>query len=177
MGSRFPRSRYGIWTYTRLPSREVFDEHAVDGPKKLRLFKLNERIEALLQDATTPERGGGGEEGEGDHLRTQLARFPYVKTLDAFDFKYQPSLYEKQIRQMASCRYIDNGDNVVLLGPPGVGKTRIAVALGLKAIELGYRLLFVPATALIASPAKAHSENRLEGAPEVLLRPEALDRR
>lgn len=145
-----------------------------DHLRKLKLFKLNERIEALLQDATTREMGFSdfldrllieevaAKREKAISMRTQLARFPYVKTLEAFDFKYQPSLDEKQIRELASCRFIDNGDNCVLLGPPGVGKTHIAVALGLKAVEAGYRVLFVPATALIASLAKAHSENRLE---------------
>ena len=94
--------------------------------------------------------------------RTQFAAFPFVKTLETFDFKYQPSLNEKQVRELAGCRFIDNGENLVLLGPPGVGKTHLAVALGLKAIAAGYRVLFTSATALLASLTKAHGEGRLD---------------
>ena len=152
------------------PQVDRIGEHC----QRLKLFKVRERLEALLQEATAKElsysdfldRMLGEEVGaktdKAVSLRTQLARFPYVKTLEAFDFKYQPSLDEKQIRELATCRFVDNGENVVLLGPPGVGKTHLAVALGIKAIMAGYRVLFAPATALIAALAKAHHENRLE---------------
>jgi DNA replication protein DnaC len=141
---------------------------------RLKLFKVHERLEALLQEATQKELSFSdfldrmlSEEiaskvDKAVSLRTKLARFPYVKTLEAFDFKYQPSLDEKQIRELATCRFIEHGENVVLLGPPGVGKTHLAVALGLKAIAVGYRVLFTSATALIASLARANAENRLD---------------
>lgn len=141
---------------------------------RLKLYKIHERLEALLQEATQRELNYSdfldrmlAEEvaskvDKAISLRTKLSRFPYVKTLEAFDFKYQPSLDEKQIRDIATCRFIENGENVVLLGPPGVGKTHLAVSLGLKAIEAGYRVLFTSATALIAALGRAHGENRLE---------------
>ncbi len=141
---------------------------------QLKLHKSRERLEALLQEATKNELGYAefldrmlGEEvaaktDKAVSLRTKMARFPYVKSLESFDFKYQPSLDEKQIKELCTCRYIANGENVVLLGPPGVGKTHLAVALGLKAIETGYRVLFTSATALIATLAKAHAENRFD---------------
>ena len=152
------------------PQMDRIGEHL----KRLKLYKLEERLEALLQEATQRDLSYSdfldgllleevtAKNGKNITMRTQLARFPYVKTLESFDFKYQPSLDEKQIGELSSCRFIENGENVVLLGPPGVGKTHLAVALGLKAIERGYRVLFTPATALIASLAKAHAENRLE---------------
>lgn len=152
------------------PQMERIEGHL----KRLKLYKVEERIEALLQEATQRDlpytdfldglltEEVASKDGKNISMRTHLARFPYVKTLESFDFKYQPSLDEKQIGELATCRFIDNGENVVLLGPPGVGKTHLAVALGLKAIERGYRVLFTPATALIASLAKAHVENRLE---------------
>jgi DNA replication protein DnaC len=161
-------------------------ERIHDHLRRLKLFKSEERIEALLQEATHRELGYSdfldrllmeevaSKTDKTITLRTQLARFPYVKTLEAFDFKYQPSLDEKQIRELASCRFIDNGENVVLLGPPGVGKTHLAVALGLKAIAGGYRVLFASATALIASLAKAHAENRFEERLKVYTVPKLL---
>jgi DNA replication protein DnaC len=65
-------------------------------------------------------------------MRTQLARFPFVKGLDAFDFSYQPSLDKKQIQTLSTCHFIEHGENLVILGPPGVGKTHLAVGLGLR---------------------------------------------
>ena len=52
-------------------------------------------------------------------MRTHLARFPFVKSLETFDFSYQPSLDKKQIQTLSSCHFIEHGENVVLLGPPG----------------------------------------------------------
>lgn len=62
----------------------------------------------------------------------------FVKGLDSFDFSYQPSIDKKQIQTLASCHFIEHGENVVFLGPPGVGKSHLAIGLGLKAIERGY---------------------------------------
>jgi DNA replication protein DnaC len=104
-----------------------------------------------------------------------IARFPFVRTLDDFDFAAQPSLDAKQLRELATCRWVANGDALLLLGPPGVGKTHLAVGLGRKAIEAGYSTLFVQATHLVAALAKAHAEGKLEdklryyGKPKLLI--------
>ena len=104
-----------------------------------------------------------------------IARFPFVRTLEDFDFDAQPSLDRKQVRELATCRWIANGDALLLLGPPGVGKTHLAVGLGRAAIEAGYSTLFVQATHLVAALSKAHAEGRLEdklryyGKPKLLI--------
>jgi len=69
--------------------------------------------------------------------RTRLAHFPYLKTLEEFDFGFQPSIDERQVRELAALAFVSDAANVILMGPPGVGKTHLAVALGLKAIENG----------------------------------------
>lgn len=142
--------------------------------QRLRLFKSRERLEALLQQAAAEEMSYAdfldrvlGEEvasktAKNITMRTNLARFPFVKSLEAFDFGYQPSLDKKQIQTLASCHYIEHGENIVVLGPPGVGKSHLAVGLGLKAIEAGYRVLFCTAAGLIANLTKALAEGRLE---------------
>lgn len=141
---------------------------------KLRLLKSRERLEAMLQKAAAEEMAYAdfleqvlAEEVDAKTIRniamrTAMARFPYVKPLDTFDFGYQPSIDKKQVQSLASCHFIEHGDNVLVLGPPGVGKTHLAVALGLKAIEAGYRVLFVTAANLIAALTKAHGEGKLD---------------
>ena len=66
-----------------------------------------------------------------------LARFPFVRDLASFDFEAQPSLDKGQVRELATGRFIANGEAALLLGPPGVGKTHLAVAIGREAIVAG----------------------------------------
>jgi DNA replication protein DnaC len=107
-------------------------------------------------------------------MRTSMARLPFVKPLESFDFAYQPSIDRKQVQQLVSCHFIEHGDNVLMLGRPGVGKTHLAVALGLKAIEAGYRVLFATAANLIATLTKAHNEGRLDDKLKVFTTPRLL---
>jgi DNA replication protein DnaC len=107
-------------------------------------------------------------------MRIAMARFPFQKTIDAFDFKFQPSIDPKVIRELATGRYLESGDNVLLLGPPGVGKTHLAVALGLKACEQGIRVLFTTAAGLIATLGKAFAEGRLDERLKILAQPQLL---
>jgi DNA replication protein DnaC len=95
-------------------------------------------------------------------MALKLAHFPFIRELAGFDFAAQPSLDPRQVRALGQGRWIANGENVLFLGPPGVGKTHLAIALGREAILAGYATLFVPATALIAQLAKGHAEGRLE---------------
>ncbi len=78
-----------------------------------------------------------------NHRRLKAAAFPYQKTLDDFDFtQLNPSVSPVFIRELASCKFIDEHKNIVMIGNPGRGKTHISLALGLKACLLGYRVLF-----------------------------------
>ena len=75
------------------------------------------------------------------HDADPLGALPFVKGLDSFDFSYQPSIDKKQIQTLASCHFIEHGENVVFLGPPGVGKSHIATAIAVGAIRAGRRAL------------------------------------
>jgi DNA replication protein DnaC len=97
-----------------------------------RLSGYHEFLSRVLDEELVPRRD------RGTHLRIQLAHFPFQKTLEQFDFGFQPSLDQRQIEELATLGFVAEGGNVVLLGPPGVGKTHLAVALGLKACLAGY---------------------------------------
>jgi DNA replication protein DnaC len=154
--------------------------------QRLRLFKSRDRLEALLQEATGKELSYAdfldqvlteevaSKTAKHVTMRTQLARFPFVKGLDAFDFNYQPSLDKKQVQALSTCHFIEHGENLVILGPPGVGKTHLAVGFGLKAIERGYRVLFTTAAALITSLTRALTEGRLDDRLKVYTVPRLL---
>ena len=77
--------------------------------------------------------------------RTRLAHLPFQRTLDQFDFAFQPSVDERQIRELATLSFAQEGANVIFLGPPGVGKTHLSVALAIEAIKQGLGAYFVTA--------------------------------
>ncbi len=85
--------------------------------------------------------------------RLQLAHLPFVKTFDQFDFGFQPSIDEKQIRELRSLRFLHEASNVIRLGPPGVGKTHLSVALAEAAIQSGFGAYFITAHDLVPTSA------------------------
>lgn len=96
------------------------------------------------------------------HILQKLRRLPWVKTLEQFDFTFQPGIDRKVVRELAGLAFVERSENVILLGPPGVGKTHLTIALGVKAVDAGHRVLFMPLDRLIATLMKAKQENRLE---------------
>lgn len=125
----------------------------------------------LTQALETEWRGRYQRGVEG---RLKQARLPWIKTLDQFDFEYQPSIDRKQVRELAGLSFVERAQNVVLLGPPGVGKTHLAVALGIKAVEAGYSVLFLTLEALMGRLVRARHENRLERSLQQLTYPKLL---
>lgn len=115
-----------------------------------------------------------GRDRRGIETRLRQARFPWIKTLEQFDFDFQPSLDRRQVRELAGLSFLERNHNVVILGPPGVGKTHVAVALGVKAVEAGYSALCLTLETLITRLLRAQTENRLERALKQLVYPKLL---
>lgn len=141
---------------------------------RLKLTAIRERLDSLLDEAARGELNlrealaylCEAEIAHKDQRRIQMglsiAKFPYVRTLEGFDYDAQPAVDPAQLRELATGRWIANGDAVLLLGPPGVGKTHLAVALGREAILRGYSVLFTTATALMTALSQAHTQGRLD---------------
>jgi DNA replication protein DnaC len=174
-------------------------DHLLAMPNRLKLTAIRDQLDSRIDEAARREptirealslfceREIARKDERRIEISIGLARFPFVRDLDGFDGACpraarsadpgaaQPSIDNKQIREIASGRFIANAEVVMLLGPPGVGKTHLAVAIGRQAILAGSTVLFVSAPTLVAPLAKAHSEGRLEdrlthfGKPKLLI--------
>jgi len=152
----------------------------------LGLSALDERLEALLEQASKKETSYGdflldALSTEADarrqrYLKTrlQLAHLPYIKTFEQFDFSFQPSIDERQIRELRTLRFVHEASNVILLGPPGVGKTHLAVALAEASIRSGQAAYFMTAHDLVDDLGRAYREGRLDRRMKVYLAPKVL---
>jgi DNA replication protein DnaC len=154
--------------------------------ERMRMEHLLDQLDSVCEQAATAdvdyktfltralEAEWRGRHQKGVENRLKLARFPALKTLDQFDFSFQPSVDRKVMRELAGLAFLERAHNVVLLGPPGVGKTHLAVALGVKAVEAGYSVLFLTLEGLMARLTRARHENRLERALQQLVYPRLL---
>lgn len=92
--------------------------------------------------------------------RLRFAKLPARRTLEQFDFSAQPSLDRRLVEDLATLRFLEDKANLLLIGPPGVGKTLLATILGHRAVEAGYRVYYTTAAELVARTAKAAIEGR-----------------
>jgi len=153
---------------------------------KLKLDYLAPQLDAVCEQAAQQELDykrflsqalnleWQGRYQRGIETRLRQARLPWLKTLEQFDFDFQPSLDRRQVRELAGLSFVERAHNVVILGPPGVGKTHLSVALGFKAVEAGYSVLFLTLESLMTRLSKADSENRLEQTLKQLTYPKLL---
>jgi DNA replication protein DnaC len=101
-------------------------------------------------------------ESAGTTMRIRTAHFPAVKTLEEFNLDHLPSLRRDVLAHLATGTFIARAENVILLGPPGLGKTHLAIGLGVKAAHAGYSVLFDTANNWIIRLATAHQAGQLE---------------
>lgn len=104
----------------------------------------------------------------------RFANLPYHKRLSDFDFSFQPSIDRTLIEELSTGRFLEEGRNIVLLGPPGVGKTHLAIGLGMLTAELGYRIYFISALQLARKLAIAFAQNHLPHTMRILTQPRLL---
>jgi DNA replication protein DnaC len=96
--------------------------------------------------------------------RARTSQLPLGKTLESFDFDFQPSIDRQLVSELSTLRFIEEKRNVILVGPPGVGKSHLAIALGLRAVQAGYRVQFTSARDLVNNLRQADEQGRLERA-------------
>lgn len=97
---------------------------------------------------------------KGRSMLTRMAGFPAIKTLDAFDFKFATGIPKAKIKELASLAFIERAENIVLLGPSGVGKTHLAIALGYLATQANIKCRFISAADLMVQLDIAHKQGR-----------------
>ena len=92
----------------------------------------------------------------------KTAAFPALKDISSFDFSFQPSIDERQIKDLCSLAFLENNENIVFLGSSGVGKTHLSVSIGIEAARQRYSTYFIKCSNLLENLKKAQDENRLE---------------
>ena len=165
------------------------EERILAALKRLQLTHLRETLAAVLSEAAKEEwtylefldqilrREVDAKQGKRIRMGMQIAHFPCVRTIEGFDFAFQPSADERLIRELSTGNFIAHGENVLIFGPPGVGKSHLAIGLGRKIVEQGHTVRFTTATALLASLGKAETEGGLSEQVDGVLQAPLADHR
>lgn len=121
--------------------REILDDY-LDAAQKQKLSYLD-FFEGLVNEEINARNENSIK------FKLKNARFPYTKTMEAFDFSFQPSISKQNIMDLADLSFIERKENIIFLGPPGVGKTHLAIALGYLACSAGFKTIFYTAQELL----------------------------
>jgi DNA replication protein DnaC len=154
-------------TTTKAPSDLAYLCRALKAPSlQAAIDRLAERARAESWSheeflAACLEREVAARQANGGEIRVRAARFPARKTLEDFDFDHQRSLKRETISHLGTLDFVAGKDNVVFLGPPGTGKTHLAIGLGIRACQAGHRVAFATAAEWVARLGDAHQQGRL----------------
>ncbi len=127
-----------------------------------------EFLELLLSDEISNRRNNGASK------RLQKAKFIQYKTLEEYNFNFQPKLNKKLIYSLGTCEFVRKKENIAFIGPPGTGKTHLAVALGIKAISQGYSVLFTTISAMLEDLYISRADNSFNQKMKNYVNPDLL---
>ena len=144
-------------------SLEIRNEQAIK--EKLSYIEF---LELLIEDELNNRRDNSYRK------RTQKAHFPFFKTLEEYDFNFQPNLNRQEIYNLATCEYIRKKENIVFIGPPGTGKTHLAISLGIKALQQGYKVLFTTVSDMMSALFASKADNSYHQKLKYYLSPDLL---
>jgi len=147
--------------------QEVYDHYAEEASKES--ISYLEFLDKLLWAEIEAKRNRAA------RTNLKLAKLPYIKHLEEFDFQFQPSANERKINELKTLGFLERSENVIFLGPPGVGKTHLAVGLAVEALKNGHTAYFLSAHELIAmireniSTGKIHRKIKALSKPGLLI--------
>jgi len=164
----------------------IYEEKASQGLEDLKMNKAKEVLDQLCQQAAAEDWSyshflGRLLEAELDerlqkniNIAYKMSRFPYLKRIEDYDFSAQPCVDKKIIEELATGRYVEEGRCITFMGPPGVGKTHLAISLARLMCDKGKRVSFTTAVDMVRKLNKALNENRLHRALQMLVHPGVL---
>jgi DNA replication protein DnaC len=157
-----------------------------EAAERLHLANLQDNLSHLCERADATQMGylefldlvleeeSGLKDGRRFRNALKLSGLPHHKSLDEFDFAFQPDLDKRKVRDLASLEFVEQKANVALLGPPGVGKTMLAVALAVAACKAGFSIYFTSLDDLVRNLREAESTGRFARKLQTYLKPAVL---
>ncbi|SKC79908.1 IS21-like element helper ATPase IstB [Maledivibacter halophilus] len=142
---------------------EIRNEQAIK--EKLSYIEF---FELLIEDEISNRRDNSYKK------RTAKAKFPSIKTLEEYDFNFQPKLNRQEIYNLATGEYIRKKENIVFVGPPGTGKSHLSISLGIKALQQGYKVLFTSVSEMMETLFQAKADNSYHRKLKYYLAPDLL---
>jgi len=165
---------------------ELLTTRIREGAGRLRLANLEEQLDTLVERAEAATMGylefldlvleeeTGVREGRRFRNALKLSGLPHHKTLDEFDYAFQPDLDARKVKDLASLAFVSAGANVAFLGPPGVGKTMLAVGLAVAACQAGFSVYFTTLDDMVRNLREAEASGRFAKKLQTYLKPAVL---
>ena len=156
-----------------MPTHQMLSETLSDQLRKLELLQLERRLDTMIEENQFSQKSFKEQlsillneeltfrQERAIRMRIKLAKFPVTKSIDGFDFSFQPDLDKETILSLFSLSFSREKENIILIGPSGVGKTHLAIALGIAACQGGYTCYFTTFQNLMENLRKAEEQNRL----------------